>query len=370
MSANVFSIAPRQAFARLQVGARLIDVRESHEHAGGHAEGADLVSMAELLAAPHRYIAGDGRQVVLICQSGKRSLTAAQALSEAGFAEIASVEGGIALWMSEGLPVVIPEQDAEVREFNERYARHLMLPQVGHVGQHRLRAACVLLVGAGGLGSPVAFYLAAAGVGTLKIVDDDAVDRSNLQRQIVHTESRIGMPKVDSAAIALQALNPGVNVQAINERVTAEIVERLLQHVDVVVDGADNFATRYLLNDACVKYGKPLVHGAVQGFEGQVSVFDAGRHRGHWPCYRCLFPVAPPPEMAPNCAEAGVLGVLPGIVGIIQASETIKLLLEIGESLAGRLLHVDALTMRFREMRFSIDPDCPVCGLDATLPSL
>jgi sulfur-carrier protein adenylyltransferase/sulfurtransferase len=239
------------------------------------------------------------------------------------------------------------------------------LPQVGVEGQRKLEAACVLLVGAGGLGSPAAYYLAAAGVGTLRIADDDVVDRSNLQRQILHTEARIGIPKVESAAVALSALNPRTRIEAITERVSSDNVERLLDGVDVVVDGADNFPARYLLNDACVKLGKPLVYGAVHRFEGQVSVFDAGRHRGVAPCYRCLFPEPPPPEAAPNCAEAGVLGVLPGVIGLIQATEAIKLILGIGMPLSGRLLHFDALSMRFRETRLSADPQCVVCAPDA-----
>jgi molybdopterin/thiamine biosynthesis adenylyltransferase len=220
----------------------------------------------------------------------------------------------------------------------------------------------MLLVGAGGLGAPAAYYLAAAGVGTLRIADDDVVDRSNLQRQILHTDARIGMPKVASAAIALSALNPRTTIEALQERITTANVERILDGVDVVVDGADNFPARYLLNDACVKLRKPLVYGAVHRFEGQVSVFDAGRHRGEAPCYRCLFPEPPPPDAAPNCSEAGVLGVLPGVIGLLQATEAIKLVLGIGESLRGRLLHYDALAMRFRETRLAADPACPVCA--------
>ncbi len=230
------------------------------------------------------------------------------------------------------------------------------------------RACCwsarVLLVGAGGLGSPAAYYLAAAGMGSLRIADDDVVDRSNLQRQILHTDARIGMPKVESAAIALSALNPRARIEAVPERITSANVERMLEAVDVVVDGADNFPARYLLNDACVKLGKPLVYGAVHRFEGQVSVFDAGRRRGEAPCYRCLFPQPPPPEAAPNCAEAGVLGVLPGVIGLLQATEAIKLVLGIGEPLRGRLLQFDALSMRFRETRLAADPQCPVCAPD------
>jgi sulfur-carrier protein adenylyltransferase/sulfurtransferase len=253
-------------------------------------------------------------------------------------------------------------------DFAERYSRHLRLPEVGLAGQQQLQQARVLIVGAGGLGSPAAFYLAAAGVGTLRLVDDDVVDRSNLQRQILHTDDRIGMSKVASAAVAIGALNPRTRLEAIHERITSDNVERLLDAVDVVIDGGDNFPVRYLLNDACVKLAKPLVYGAVHRFEGQLSVFDAGRRRGEAPCYRCLFPEPPPPEAAPNCSEAGVLGVLPGVVGLLQATEAIKLILGIGESLAGRLLQFDALAMRFRETRLAPDPGCAVCAPGKAFP--
>jgi molybdopterin/thiamine biosynthesis adenylyltransferase len=261
--------------------------------------------------------------------------------------------------------MIEPDVDAD---FSERYSRHLRLPEVGLEGQRRLEAARVLLVGAGGLGSPAAYYLAAAGVGTLRLADDDVVDRSNLQRQILHTDARIGMSKVASATAALSALNPRARIEGVAERITGANVERLLDGVDVVIDGADNFPARYLLNDACVKLGKPLVYGAVHRFEGQVSVFDAGRGRGAAPCYRCLFPEPPPPEAAPNCSEAGVLGVLPGVIGMLQATEAIKLLLDIGEPLRGRLLHFDALAMRFRETRLASDPDCVLCAPGTPFP--
>jgi molybdopterin/thiamine biosynthesis adenylyltransferase len=267
--------------------------------------------------------------------------------------------GGFGAWQAAGLPLAGAPADAD---FMERYSRHLRLPQVGLEGQRKLESARMLLVGAGGLGSPAAFYLAAAGVGVLKLVDDDVVDRSNLQRQILHTEAGIGMPKVESAAAALRALNPRTQVEAVRARVSAENVESLVADVDVVIDGSDNFPTRYLLNDACVQLGKPLVYGAVHRFEGQASVFDAGRRRGLSPCYRCLFPEPPTAVEAPNCAEAGVLGVLPGIIGLLQATEALKLALGIGESLAGRLLHFDALSMRFRETRLGPDPECPSCA--------
>lgn len=299
------------------------------------------------------------REIGLICETGRRSEHAAARLLELGYARVFSVDGGTRRWRADGLPMTQVEADTD---FLERYSRHLRLPDVGLEGQCRLEAARVLVVGAGGLGSPAAYYLAAAGVGRLRMADDDVVDRSNLQRQILHTDARVGHPKVASAAATLGALNPRVQVEAVAERVTSANVDALLDGVDVVLDGADNFPARYLLNDACVRHAKPLVYGAVHRFEGQLAVFDAGRRRGASPCYRCLFPEPPPPEAAPNCAEAGVLGVLPGVIGLLQATETIKLLLGIGEPLDGRLVHFDALALRFREARITPDPDCPTCA--------
>ena len=354
-----------EALARQQAGALLVDVRDAHERALGTALGARGIARADLEADPAAHLPDPDAEILLICQSGRRSQAAVDTLRARGYRNLASVTGGTVAWSAAGLPMEAPELDPD---FSERYSRHLLLPEVGLAGQQRLEAATVLVIGAGGLGSPVAYYLAAAGVGTLRIADDDVVDRSNLQRQILHAEARIGAPKVDSARITLEALNPRTRIQTVAERVTSQNVERVLEGVDVVVDGADNFAVRYLLNDACVKLGKPLVYGAVHRFEGQVSVFDAGRHRGEAPCYRCLFPEPPPPESAPNCAEAGVLGVVPGIVGLLQATEAIKLLLGIGDTLAGRLLHVDALGLRFRETRLAPDPDCPVCPASRDFP--
>jgi len=365
---SIEHLSPAQARARQQAGAILIDVREAHERASGYAEHALGIVKDALEADPHAHLPDRDAAIVLICQSGARSLRAAQALLDAGYARVASVEGGTARWIAEGLPLAVLEQSDEQRDFYDRYSRHLRLPEVGEAGQRKLQAARVAMVGAGGLGSPAAFYLAAAGIGTLVLADDDVVDRSNLQRQILHTEDRIGVAKVESARIALNALNPRVRVETFAERISSDNVERLIGEADVVFDGADNFPVRYLLNDACVKLAKPLVYGAIHRFEGQVSVFDAGRHRGQCPCYRCLFPEPPPPEAAPNCAEAGVLGVLPGVVGLIQATEVVKLILGLGESLAGRLLHFDALAMRFRETRLRPDPDCPVCAAGRAFP--
>ncbi|HSX63762.1 MAG TPA: molybdopterin-synthase adenylyltransferase MoeB [Pseudoxanthomonas sp.] len=365
---GIREITPAEVQERLARGAIFIDVREEHERANGQAEGARGVAKAALEADPLAYAPDPNAEVVLICQQGGRSLQAAQALQLAGYTNLVSVAGGTSRWIDERLPVVRPQLDADQLDFHERYSRHLLLPEVGVEGQRRLERSRVLVIGAGGLGSPSAYYLAAAGIGQLRIADDDVVDRSNLQRQILHADARIGLPKVDSAQATLSALNPRTHVEAIAERVTSANIDRLLEGVDIVLDGADNFPVRYLLNDACIKHGKPLVYGAVQRFEGQVSVFDAGRRRGQAPCYRCLFPEPPPPEFAPNCAEAGVLGVLPGVIGLLQASEVVKLLLEIGEPLTGRLLNFDALSMRFREVRLRPDPDCAVCAPGKAFP--
>ncbi len=365
---DIVEITPTEARERQLHGARLVDVRETHERASGQAEGSLGIAKADLEADPIRYLPDRETEIVLLCQGGARSMQSAKALADAGYTHLASVAGGTTRWIAEQLPVVRPELDADRLDFNERYSRHLLLPEVGEAGQLKLQASRVLMIGAGGLGSPSAFYLAAAGVGHLRIADDDVVDRSNLQRQILHTDARIGVAKVASAQTALSALNPRTHIEAVAERVTSANIERLLDGVDLVLDGADNFPVRYLLNDACVKLGIPLVYGAVQRFEGQVSVFDAGRHRGQAPCYRCLFPEPPAPEFAPNCSEAGVLGVLPGVIGLLQATEAVKLLLGIGEPLRGRLLHFDALAMRFRELRLRPDPDCVVCAEGRTFP--
>lgn len=361
-------IPPADVAQWLADGAIFVDVREDHERASGQAEGTQGVAKALLLAEPTRHLPDRDAAIVLICQKGGRSMDAARALEAAGYTRLASVTGGTSRWQEEGRPTVRPDLPAEAVDFNERYSRHLLLQEVGVEGQRRLEGSRVLMIGAGGLGSPAAFYLAAAGVGHLRIADDDVVDRSNLQRQILHTEARIGAPKVASAQATLGALNPRTQVEAVQARVTSENVEQLLEGVDVVLDGADNFPVRYLLNDACVKLRIPLVYGAVQRFEGQVSVFDAGRHRGEQPCYRCLFPEPPPPEFAPNCAEAGVLGVLPGVIGLLQATEVVKLLLGIGDPLSGRVMQFDALAMRFRETRLRPDPDCAVCAPGREFP--
>ncbi len=358
-------LTPQQAFSRLRDGSVLLDIREPHERALGMAEGAKGITRDTLEVEPGPHLPDRDAQILLICQSGLRSQACAQVLVEHGYRNAVSVAGGTSAWAEAGLPMRGPDVDDD---FAERYSRHLRLPEVGLDGQRKLGNTRMLVVGAGGLGSPAAFYLAAAGVGALRIADDDVVERSNLQRQILHADARIGAPKVASAAATLSALNPRTTIEAVAERVTSANVEALLDGIDVVIDGADNFPARYLLNDACVKLGKPLVHGAVHRFEGQASVFDAGRHRGQAPCYRCLFPEPPTAGSAPNCSEAGVLGVLPGIIGLIQATEAIKLVLGLGEPLTGRLLHFDALAMRFRETRLLPDPDCTVCAPGRAFP--
>ncbi|TAM97281.1 MAG: molybdopterin-synthase adenylyltransferase MoeB [Rhodanobacteraceae bacterium] len=362
---TIREISPSEALQRQQAGALLLDVRETFEHATGMATGAVPLPRGELEHRIAKVAPDPATEILTICAHGQRSLLAAQTLQRMGYTNLASVAGGTARWIEERLPLAKPGGD---EDFYDRYSRHLRLPEIGEAGQRRLESARVVVLGAGGLGSPAAYYLAAAGVGTLVIADDDVVERSNLQRQILHTDDRIGVPKLDSAAHALRALNPRTNIEGLPERVTSANVEALLDGADVVLDGADNFPVRYLLNDACVKLGKPLVYGAVQRFQGQVSVFDAGRRRGKAPCYRCLFPQPPAPEDAPNCSEAGVLGVLPGVIGLLQATETIKLILDIGEPLVGRVLMFDALSMRFHETRLASDPECPVCAPGTPFP--
>jgi molybdopterin/thiamine biosynthesis adenylyltransferase/rhodanese-related sulfurtransferase len=362
---TILEVTPQEALQRQHAGALLLDVREPYEHATGMAEGAVALPLGELLQRIAELVPNRDTAILAICAHGPRSLRAAHALQQLGYTHAVSVAGGTARWIEEGLPISKPGGD---EDFYDRYSRHLRLPEVGEAGQRALEAARVVVLGAGGLGSPAAFYLAAAGVGTLVIADDDVVERSNLQRQILHADDRIGASKLESAAHTLRALNPRVNVEGLPERVTSANVDALLEGADVVLDGADNFPVRYLLNDACVKLGLPLVYGAVQRFQGQVSVFDAGRRRGIAPCYRCLFPQPPAPEDAPNCSQAGVLGVLPGVVGMLQATEAIKLILGIGEPLVGRVLMFDALAMRFHETGLAPDPECAVCAPGMAFP--
>ncbi|HET9190881.1 MAG: molybdopterin-synthase adenylyltransferase MoeB [Deltaproteobacteria bacterium] len=350
-------ITPAEALRRQRGGAVLIDVREDDERAAGKPGGAIGVPLGELAERIGSIVPDRATAIALSCAHGQRSLYAAALLRQMGYGRLASVDGGFVRWMAEGLPVDRGAFDADAAE---RYSRHLLLPEVGAAGQQHLLESRVALIGAGGLGSPAGLYLAAAGVGTLTLIDDDIVEKSNLQRQVLHTDARVGQPKTESARIALSALNPGVRIETVAQRLRAENVEDLIRDHDVVIDGADNFPTRYLLDAACRRLRIPLVYGAVHRFNGQVSVFDARREDS--PCYRCLFPEPPAAADAPNCAEAGVLGVLPGIIGLLQTNEAIKLLLGIGQPLVGRLLCFDALAGAFRELRLPRDRQCPGCG--------
>ena len=340
---------------------QLADVREKDEWDAGYIPGAVHVPKSYLEQWAEDRIPDKSKKTILYCAGGVRSAMAADTLAKLGYTDVVSMSGGFNRWKDSGLQVVTPESFSP--EQAQRYSRHLLIPEVGEAGQHKLLRSKVLLIGAGGLGSPAAYYLAAAGVGTLGIVDSDVVDTTNLQRQILHSTDRVGEPKVDSAKQTLEALNPDVKVVGYRERLTSENIDRIIADYDVVIDGADNFPTRYLLNDASVKHGKPVVHGSIYRFEGQVTVFKP--HDG--PCYRCLFPTPPPPELAPSCAEAGVLGVLPGVIGTLQANEAIKLLLGIGTPLVGRYVLFDALETEFREVKLRRDPACPVCGDHPTI---
>ena len=339
-----------------------VDVREPDEWEEGHIPGAIHIGRGRLESRVEGLIPDKGRELVVYCSVGARSAFAAKVLTEMGYEDVLNLGGGFSDWKRNGFEITVPR--ALSPEQRVRYSRHLLIPEVGEDGQQRLLDARVLLIGAGGLGSPASLYLAAAGVGTLGIVDADVVDESNLQRQIVHSTERIGEPKVASAKQTLEALNPDVRVVPYEERLTSENVDRILgEGWDVIVDGADNFPTRYLLNDASVWKGIPVVHGSIFRFEGQTTVFSPGSG----PCYRCLFPQPPPPELAPSCAEGGVLGVLPGVIGSIQGSETLKLVLGIGHPLIGRLLLYDALEAKFDEVAVRRDPACPVCGDEPTI---
>ena len=340
----------------------LVDVRGADEWRGGHIPGAVLVPLTDLMERIGEVAPDTGQRVVLYCAVGARSLRGAQALSELGYERPVSVTGGIVDWLARGFPSSL-ERTLEPDQ-RERYSRHLLIPEVGEAGQLKLLGSNMLLIGAGGLGSPAALYLAAAGVGRLGIVDDDVVDESNLQRQVLHSTARLGELKARSAKRTIQELNPDVEVVTIEERLTSDNVDDILvRGWDVIVDGADNFPTRYLINDASVWHGIPVVHGSIFRFEGQVTVFKP--HEG--PCYRCLFPQPPPPELAPSCAEGGVLGVLPGVIGSLQANEALKLALGMGDSLAGRLMLFDALSASFTEVAIRRDPECPVCGDHPTI---
>jgi molybdopterin/thiamine biosynthesis adenylyltransferase/rhodanese-related sulfurtransferase len=338
----------------------LLDVRETEEWDAGHIPGAKHVPRGYLESRVEGAIGADRSQrVVVYCASGQRSALAANTLKDLlGYEDVASMNGGITLWKDRGYDVEVPV--SLTREQRERYSRHLLVPEIGLEGQTKLLNAKVLLLGAGGLGSPTALYLAAAGVGTLGIVDDDEVDLSNLQRQVIHTTDRIGVPKVDSAEESVKAINPDVNVVKYRTRIDASNIMEIIEGYDVIVDGVDNFPTRYLLNDATVRLGIPVVSASILGFDGQLSVFAPGAG----PCYRCLYRVPPPAELAPSCGANGVLGVLPGTMGLLQATEVIKLVTGAGEPLIGRLLLYEALGATFTELKVRRDPECPICSRD------
>jgi len=340
----------------------VVDVRELDEWTQGRIPGAIHIPRGFLESRIEQAAPDRSQPILLYCAGGARSAFGAKTLGELGYESVTSLAGGYTDWKRSGFATELPRTlDAAKRE---RYSRHILIPEVGEEGQLKLLDAKILLIGAGGLGSPASLYLAAAGVGRLGIVDDDRVDATNLQRQIAHSTETIGEWKADSARRTIEALNPDVDVVTYKERLTSENVDRILADGwDVIVDGADNFPTRYLVNDASVWHDIPVVHGSIYRFEGQVTVFKP--HEG--PCYRCLFPQPPPPELAPSCAEGGVLGVLPGIVGSLQANEALKLALQIGESLSGRLLLFDALAAEFSEVKLRRDPDCPVCGEHPTI---
>ncbi len=356
-------------------GAIWIDIREADEWQEGHLPGAVHVPRGNLESRVEGVAPDKTQPVILYCAAANRSAFAAKTLAELGYEDVYSLTGGFTDWKRNGLEIVMPRTLSP--EKRTRYSRHLLIPEIGEEGQLRLLDSKILLIGAGGLGSPASLYLAAAGIGTLGIVDADIVDETNLQRQIAHSLETLGTPKVDSAKRAIAALNPDVDVVTYRERLTSENIDRILDDGwDLIVDGADNFPTRYLVNDASVWRGIPVVHGSIYRFEGQVTVFKprrAGSEAGDarleepGPCYRCLFPEPPPPELAPSCAEGGVLGVLPGIVGTLQTNEAIKLAAQIGEPLVGRLLLLDALATEFSEVKIERRPDCPVCGDHPTI---
>jgi len=356
---RIDEVDPADVRKQLGNGVVLVDVREAEEFDAGHIPGAVHVPRSYLESRIENAVSDRDAHVVLYCQSGNRSAWGANALKELlGYENVESMKGGITLWKDRGYEVEVPK--SLTKEQRERYSRHLLIPEVGVEGQQKLLEAKVLLLGAGGLGSPAAVYLAAAGVGTLGIVDDDVVDLSNLQRQIAHTTDRIGVPKVDSAEETINAINPDVNVVKHQVRLDASNIMDILPDYDVVIDGLDNFPTRYLLNDASVRLQIPVVSAAILGFDGQLSVFAP--YEG--PCYRCLFPEPPPAELAPSCGANGVLGVLPGTMGLLQATEAVKLIIGQGDPLIGRLLLYDALAASFTEVKVHRDPECPICSRD------
>jgi len=360
--AEIEEIQPTEAAAEIDSGddVALVDVREQAEFDERHIEGAIHVPRSYLESRFEQFVPDRSRRIILYCASGIRSALAAKTLAEdLGYEDVSSMAGGITLWRDRGLPVVTPR--ALTREQKERYSRHILVPEIGLEGQMKMLDSKVLLLGAGGLGSPTGLYLAAAGIGKIGLVDDDVVDASNLQRQVIHNTERIGMAKTESARQAIEALNPDVEVVEHHGRLDSDNVIELLSGYDVIVDGADNFPTRYLLNDASVRLRKPVVSASILSFDGQLSTFVP--YEG--PCYRCLYPTPPPPELAPSCGAAGVLGMLPGIMGMLQSLEVFKLVTGAGDPLIGRLLLFEALGTEFTELKVRRDPDCPICGPNA-----
>jgi molybdopterin/thiamine biosynthesis adenylyltransferase/rhodanese-related sulfurtransferase len=353
---EVPEISPGEADLQREQGVTLVDVRELAEWEQGYIPGSLHVAKSYFEQGIESEAPDRDAPLILYCAGGTRSLFAARTLQGMGYTNVSNMTGGFNAWKSQGLPWTAPITLSADQK--TRYSRHLLIPEVGSSGQARLLGSRVLLIGAGGLGSPAALYLAAAGVGTIGIVDFDVVDLSNLQRQVIHTSDRVGQKKTSSARQAINALNPEIEVVAHEEMLTADNVDRLIDGYDVILDGTDTFETRYILNDAAVAAGIPVVHASVFRFEGQLTVFDPPTG----PCYRCLYPTPPPPELAPGCSVAGVLGVVPGIMGLLQANEALKLLLGVGEPLAGRLVIFDALDATFTELRLRRDPACPVCS--------
>ncbi len=362
---QIDEVEPTQAHDELQNangngGVALVDVREQHEFEERHIPGAIHVPRGHLESRIEQFVPDKDKRVIIYCASGNRSAFAARTLrDELGYKDVASMAGGITLWKDRNYETVVPRKLTQ--EQKERYSRHILVPEIGLEGQQKLLDAKVLLLGTGGLGSPTALYLAAAGVGTLGLVDDDVVDASNLQRQVIHSTSAVGLPKTESARRRIEDLNPDVKVVEHNVRFGPDNVIELLEQYDIVVDGADNFPTRYLLNDASVRLNKPVVSASILAFDGQISTFVP--HEG--PCYRCLYPTPPPPELAPSCGAAGVLGMLPGVMGLMQSLEVFKLITGEGEPLVGRLLLFEALGTTFTELKVKQDPSCPICGPDA-----
>jgi sulfur-carrier protein adenylyltransferase/sulfurtransferase len=357
VKSQIDEVDPSEVNELIDEGVALIDVRETEEFAAGHLPGAKHVPRSYLETRIEGMVPDRDAHVILYCASGNRSAYGARTLEQdLGYTNVSSMTGGITLWKDRGYEVQIPR--TLTAEQRERYSRHTLIGEIGADGQQKLLDAKVLLLGAGGLGSPTALYLAAAGVGTLGIVDDDVVDLSNLQRQVIHTTDRIGVPKVDSAEETIRALNPDVNVVKYPVRIDATNIVEIISGYDVIVDGVDNFPTRYLLNDATVRLKIPVVSASILGFDGQLSVFKP--YDG--PCYRCLFREPPPAELAPSCGANGVLGVLPGTMGLLQATEVIKLILDIGEPAIGRLLLYDALGATLTEVKVHRDPECPICS--------